>query len=126
MKMDRKDWNLEHLGQGKTQLTKETVSNMREALERLRLRAPELPPRVEALWEHFVANFPAWLWKNERAPPIKFLDSLKGVQEALGGHYQPNPLKPDKRRKIDHGDPAAFSNWVQQVMNEYGIGRLRL
>jgi len=127
LRMDKKDWNLGHFGQGKTDLTKDAIANMREALERLRLRAPDLPPHVEAQWKHFVENFPAWIWKKEYAAPLKFLNFLTEVQTALGRYYISNPLKPEKRRKIDHGDPDAFSKWVERVIDVYGVGKsLRL
>jgi hypothetical protein len=128
MKIEKKDWDLGHFGQGKEALTKEVTANMREALERLKLRAPELPPHIEPLWGHFVEKFPSWFWKTERGAPLKFLNFLKDIQEALGRYYIPNPLKPEKRRKtdLDHGNPDAFSSWVQRMMDKYGTGRLKL
>jgi len=126
LKVDKKDWDLVHFGQGKKALTKEVVANMQEVMERLRLRAPELPPHVAAIWPHFVEHFPKWLWDKELGAPKIFMHHVTDVQVALGSHYMPNPLKPEKRRKIEGGNPDALSNWVQQMLDKYGVGRLKL
>ncbi len=60
MSLDR-PWDPKDFCQGSSRLTAATENNIREALERCRLRAPPLPPDLDAMWTLFLDRYPAQL-----------------------------------------------------------------
>ena len=112
---------------------KEVIANYREALERLRLRAPPLPDDLGALWSDFVAEFPDWWLQGHKAKLGNtggkiFLDLLSKIIEDLGKHCLTNLAKKPKPRGKE-GDHHAFAKWMRSCMekiNETGGKSVKL
>jgi len=100
---------------------KVVIANYREALERLRLRAPPLPDDLTALWGDFVAEFPDWWLQQHKTRSSGntggklFLDFLLKIIDDLGKHCLTNLANKPKPRGRD-GDPQAFAKWVRSCL----------
>ena len=109
--------------------TGEHRRNIREALDRLKLRAPPLPEHLEAVWANFREDYPRrarekWGVKLGKV----FLTNLEFVLDALGSFAILNPaLKSKKPRVASGGDPAAFARFVAQELKiKAGDGAIQL
>ena len=97
---------------------------------RMKLRSPPLPHHLEVTWAYFLEKIPDWLWKRYVGKNIsgeviknnigeKLLEHIKRIQDELGEHFKPNPLKPppEKKAKVG-GDPESFNRWVRTMIKE--------
>jgi hypothetical protein len=96
----------------------------------MKLRSPPLPVELEVTWAYFLEKIPDWLWKRYVVKNVsgaiiknqigeKVLEHMARIQEALGEHFKPNPLKPppEKKKKVG-GDPEAFNRWIRTMIKE--------
>ena len=83
-------------------------------LERLKLRAPELPAELEALWPHTRNNYCRQVAKFHREYVGCFLvKEVNKVISELGMHFtHPDPSVLVSKKK---GNPRAFEEFVQQM-----------
>ena len=99
--------------------------NYQKALKHLHKRAPRLPVDLEALWSHFVNEFPDWwiqkhkTYLNGNMGGSNFLKNLKNIVESLGRHclkdlHKTNP----KPRGNKEGDADAFANWMRDCIDK--------
>ena len=101
-----------HLKYDSKKLPTSAAANFREALERVRLRAPPLPDNLSAQWAVFLCEFPPHWWRTAKAPGLTFLREIKEVLRDLGSHALRDPGGGKLPRSKEDGDPNAFANWV--------------
>ena len=99
-------------------MTKEHEKHIREALERIRIRAPSLPDELQANWKHFLE---VWPQKMRSEHGVKagavIINRISNVLQDLGRHALLNPALSSKRpRSKAAGDSEAFNNFLRQHM----------
>lgn len=126
-RIDR-EWQTKDFGQGTTSLDKKAAANIREVLDRLRLRAPTLSDPAAALWPRFREEFPGLLWREyQGAMGAAFVTRVKRVIEELGKHFIENPgLKTAKAKSAADGDEGALSRFVRYEMRVTHAGPTKL
>ena len=92
--------------------------NIREALDRLKLRAPPLPEDLEAIWETFRQDQPRRLREKYGVKlGAVLIDRLRHVLEELGSHAVMNPALPSKKPRVAKGgNPKAFELFVRELL----------
>ena len=123
-----RSWKADDLGTN-TAYTGAHRRNIREALDRMKMRSPPLPDHLEAVWPRFREDYPRrarekWGVKLGKV----LLTNLELVLDALGSHAIENPgLKSKKPRKASGGDPTAFAKFVSQELKlKAGDGAIQL
>ena len=98
--------------------TGEHRRNIREAMDRLKLRAPPLPDELQAVWHRFREDYPMRL-RGEFGQKlgVVLLTNLSVVLIDLGQYALQNPaLKSKKPRAVSGGDPKAFENFLRHQL----------
>lgn len=92
--------------------------NIREALDRLKLRAPPLPDELQAVWNRFREDYPVRLRAQYGVKLGKvLLTNLAMVLNDLGQYALENPaLKSKKPRAVSGGDPKAFEVFLRDQL----------
>ena len=136
LSLDR-PWDPKDFGQGSKQLTAPAVKNIREALERCRLRAPLLPKDLDAMWTMFLDRYPAYLRAEYGAGMGNaFVSKIWELMKDLGGDFQHRPLSAARNRApragssaasaaSAGGNPKAFAEFVRSAILRL-VGRLEL
>ena len=91
--------------------TKARITARKDCLERLRLRAPDLSPRVAVIWPRFVKWYSVWVGKQHKGHGAKFIKEVNEVIEKLGGHFKPG-LTEASKASSSGGNPKALEAWV--------------
>ncbi len=112
-----KHFTAESLGQGhKKWGSKAAIAAREAALKRLRLRAPPLPPAVEALWPEFVSKYAVQVGKTYEASVGKVLiEHIEKVTARLGDHLltEDGHAQKPSGDGAPKGDPGYFVKWVR-------------
>ena len=101
----------------------------------MKLRSPPLPEDLQATWPFFIEHIPDWLFiKHTRISTggdvlnnwigEQLVQTFANIQEALGEHFLPNPLKPPPKHIKLGGNPAAFHAWVRDMLTK-NRGKIR-
>ena len=113
------------------------MKNIREALERCRLRAPLLPKDLDAMWTMFLDRYPAYLRAEYGAGMGNaFVSKIRELMKDLGGDFQHRPLSAARNRApragssaasaaSAGGNPKAFAEFVRSAILRL-VGRLEL
>ena len=121
-----RSWTAKDFGQGLPHdqtANKKVIANYREALHRLRLRAPPLPDDLSALWDAFLEEFPDW-WLQQHKRKLGniggtvFRDACQKIIDSLGKHCVRDPAKTGAPRSSKDGDANAFASWVRKCIAE--------
>ena len=115
-----RDWDATDFGQGAKSLTRDAEANIKEVLERLRLRCPELPADLDCRWEHFLSRYPSFLWaKYTGAIGAVLREQLLDILQRLGALALRSPGLPHnrQRRAMPDGDPDAFANFARRHLD---------
>ena len=78
----------EMLGQGHaTGGTRAHCARREACLDRLRLRAPDLPRELRVVWDDFRKEYAKWMGNvHKGAVGVHFLEAIRGVMDDLGDH----------------------------------------
>ena len=101
------------LGQGHATGGTRAHRARREAcLDRLRLRAPELPRELRVVWVDFRKEYAKWMGKvHKGAVGVRLLEAIGGVMDELGDHL----LSPEGVASAGSADGNAFKAFVQRA-----------
>ena len=98
--------------------------NIREAMIRIKMRAPELPIELEANWTVFIDQFPRRL-REVYGPKTGayLLARLARILDDLGKYAVSDPALPNKKtRSASEGDPTAFEKFLREQMKLKVLG----
>ena len=136
MSLDR-PWDPQDFGQGSKMLSAAVAKNIREALQRCRLRAPPLPDDLDAMWTMLLDRYPAHL-RAQHGPGmgIAFVNRLKALAKDLGGDFKHRPLSaaPSRAPRAASSaasaasaaaNPKAFAEFVRTAILGL-VGRIAL
>ena len=104
------------LGQGKEKDTKASVQARVAFLNRLRVRAPPLPPDMEALWDPFVEKYVRRMRSlYEKAVGVRMVEQVNKVRAGLGDYL----LQEDGSVAVPSGsepmgDKGYFEKWFRK------------
>jgi hypothetical protein len=117
-----KSWDANDFGQGCTKkLSAPAIANMREMLERLRLRSPPLPKTLDAQWEYFVRECPEHFFRAF-GPAVgrHFINQIQLVLQRLGCNalLSPGEYKAKRPRTEKEGDVDALIAWMRGLLRD--------
>ena len=111
-----RNFSAEDCGAGvKNVYSKKHQTNRQNALERIKLRAPPLPPIIELQWSHIRNNYcrQMALYYKDFVGGM-FVKAINDLVKAMGRYLRhPDPkVKPSSKAK---GDPKAWEEFVDQM-----------
>ena len=115
-----RSYSAQDCGNGiKNPLSKPHQTNRQNALERIKLRAPKLPPAMEVQWEKIRNNYC-------RQMALYYKDFVGGmfVREINQlvkdmGKYLVHPDEKVPKDSVKTGDPKAFENFVEKMRTQW-------
>lgn len=122
-------WVPADFGQGAPKLTKQSETNIREALQRCRLHSPPLPPDLDAMWALFLDRYPAQLRaQHGSAMGAHFVKELQTVRKKAGAAWEQRKSgagAPSAAAVGGHSNPHAFAALVRDALAQF-VGRIQL
>ena len=115
LKKARKEFTAKDLGQGhKSGGLRKHLDNRIALLNRLKLRAPNLPLDMEVLWGDFVVAYASWIGRQSKAAVGAFLvKEVQGVMDMLG-QFLLTEGGESQLGKIEGGWEGAFLEWIKK------------